>query len=309
MSSSVQAHGRGFLHSTSWLGFLLAGLCVSGQTPAPATAPPGAPVSAPVHLTAVQDRERLLGLLGLKDADMRHPPAGDPRAADATNYDEAKANVYPKLPDALLLKNGQRVTSPQIWFEQRRPEIVADYEREILGRAPANLPAVEWRVANIRSERSGGVDVIVKRLSGRVDNSSFPQIPVVIDLILVTPEKAPGPVPVIMELAFDKEFQRIAAGQIAETVSGGAPGYGVNWQAVLDKGWGFAVLSPTSFQADDGSGLTEGIIGLMNKGRPRSVEDWGTLRAWAWGASRAMDYFETDRAVDARQVGLAGHSR
>jgi hypothetical protein len=112
-----------------------------------------------------------------------------------------------------------------------------------------------------------------------------------------------------MELAFDKEFQRIVAGQMAETVSGGAPGYGVNWQAVLDKGWGFAVLSPTSFQADDGSGLTEGIIGLMNKGRPRSVDDWGTLSAWAWGASRAMDYFETDRAVDARQVGLAGHSR
>jgi hypothetical protein len=132
---------------------------------------------------------------------------------------------------------------------------------------------------------------------------------VAIDLIVVTPAKAPGPVPVMMELAFDKEFQRIASGQIAETVSGGAPGYGINWQPVLDKGWGFAVLSPTSFQADDGSGLTEGIIGLMNKGKPRAVEDWGALRAWAWGASRAMDYLETDQAVDARQVGLAGHSR
>ena len=74
----------------------------------------------------------------------------DPKAADATNYDESKANIYPKLPDALLLKNGQRVTSPEVWFDQRRPEIVADYEREILGRAPANLPAVEWKVANIQ---------------------------------------------------------------------------------------------------------------------------------------------------------------
>src|SRR6202011_4889235 len=106
------------------------------------------------------------------------------------------------------------------------------------------------------------------RLTGHVDNASYPQISVNIDLILVTPAKAPGPVPIIMELAFDKEFQRITSGQASETVSGGAPGYGVNWQPVLDKGWGFAVLSPTSFQADDGAGLTEGIIGLMNKGQP-----------------------------------------
>jgi hypothetical protein len=153
------------------------------------------------------------------------------------------------------------------------------------------------------------VNVIVKRLLGRVDNSGYPQIAVNIDLILVTPEKAPGPVPVIMELAFDKEFERVAGGHISETVTGGAPGYGVNWQPVLDKGWGFAVLSPTSFQADDGSGLTEGIVGLVNKGQPRAADAWGALRAWAWGASRAMDYLETDAAVDPRQVGLAGHSR
>jgi hypothetical protein len=153
------------------------------------------------------------------------------------------------------------------------------------------------------------VDVIAKRLSGHVDNTAYPQISVNIDLVVVTPAKAPGPVPVIMELAFSPEFERIASGHLAEIVSGGAPGYGVNWQPVLDKGWGFAVLSPISFQADDGSGLTEGIIGLMNKGQPRTPDDWGTLRAWSWGASRAMDYFETDRAVDAQQVGIAGHSR
>jgi hypothetical protein len=263
----------------------------------------------PTHLSAAEDRQRLLGLLGLKDSAMRHAPATNPKAADATNYDESKANQYPSLPDPLLLKNGRRVTSPEMWFEQRRPEIVADFEREILGKAPANLPAVQWKAANIRPDRCGNVDVIVKRLTGRVDNSIYPQISVAIDLIVVTPAKAHGPVPVLMELAFDKEFERIASGRISETVTGAAPGYGVNWQPVLDKGWGFAVLAPTSFQADDGSGLTEGIIGLMNKGQPRSPDDWGALRAWAWGASRAMDYLESDPAVDARQVGLAGHSR
>ena len=274
---------------------------------------PGAAASsaapAPLHLTAAGDRARMLALLGLKDTDMRRPSAGDAKSPNATNYDEAKANVYPNLPDPLLLNNGERVTNPEMWFNRRRPEIVAGFEREVLGRAPANLPAVQWKAANIRPDRCGNVDVIIKRLTGRVDNSSYPQISVAIDMVLVTPAKAPGPVPVVMELAFDKEFQRIAGGQITENVSGSAPAYGINWQTVLDKGWGFAVLSPTSFQADDGSGLTEGVIGLVNKGQPRGLDDWGTLRAWAWGASRAMDYFETDPAVDPRQVGLAGHSR
>ncbi len=269
----------------------------------------GSGTGAPVHLSAAEDRERLLRLLGLNDADMRPTPATGAHQPGATNYDESKANVYPNLPDPLLLKNGQRVTTPEMWFDQRRPEIVADFEREILGRAPENLPQVHWEVTSTNPGRCGGVDVIMKRLAGHVDNSIDPQISVNIALVLVTPAKAQGPVPVIMELAFDKEFQRINVGQISETVSGGAPGYGINWQTVLDNGWGFAVLSPTSYQADDGAGLTEGIIGLMNKGQPRSLDDWGALRAWAWGASRAMDYFETDRAVDARQVGIAGHSR
>ena len=80
-------------------------------------------------------------------------------------------------------------------------------------------------------------------------------------------------------------------------------------QQVLAKGWGYANLSTSSVQADNGAGLCRGIIGLVNKGQPRKPDDWGALRAWAWGASRALDYFETDKAVDAKQVGLEGHSR
>ena len=80
-------------------------------------------------------------------------------------------------------------------------------------------------------------------------------------------------------------------------------------QQILARGWGYALLNAGSIQADSGEGLTLGIIGLVNKGQPRKVEDWGVLRAWAWGASRALDYFETDQAVNARRVALEGHSR
>jgi hypothetical protein len=85
---------------------------------------------------------------------------------------------------------------------------------------------------------------------------------------------------------------------------------GPTWQQqVLSRGWGYAQLVPSSIQADNGAGLSKGIIGLVNKGQPRKLDDWGALRAWAWGASRALDYFESDKAVDAKRVGIEGHSR
>jgi len=143
-----------------------------------------------------------------------------------------------------------------------------------------------------------------------VDNSAYPKIAVTIELTLTTPANASGPVPVIMELGFSREFMAAIARSIPEMMPGGPGNEGPTWQQqVLARGWGYAVLSPTSFQADNGAGLRDGIIGLVNKGQPRKLDDWGTLRAWAWGASRALDYFETDKAVDARQVGLEGHSR
>ncbi|HEY6487547.1 MAG TPA: hypothetical protein VIY99_00355 [Terracidiphilus sp.] len=270
---------------------------------------PAAAVPAPVHLTATEDRERLLGLLGLKDAEMRPRPSGDAKAPNATNYDEGKANVYPNLPDPLVLKNGQRITTANQWWFERRPEIVADYEREILGKAPAYLPKVTWEVTQTRPGKYGEFDVVTKHLVGHVDNSIDSQISVNIAMVLTTPAHASGPVPVIMELAFDPDFKDALGMPASEVMPGGSGHYGVEWEPLLKRGWGFAVLSPTSFQADDGSGLTEGIIGLMNKGQPRGLNDWGALRAWAWGASRALDYLETDKAVDANQVGLEGHSR
>jgi hypothetical protein len=89
-----------------------------------------------------------------------------------------------------------------------------------------------------------------------------------------------------------------------------AAGASPSWQQqVLAKGWGCAIFTPVSVQPDNGAGLSEGIIGLCNHGQPRKPDDWGALRAWAWGASRAMDYFESDGRVDARRVGIEGHSR
>jgi hypothetical protein len=113
-----------------------------------------------------------------------------------------------------------------------------------------------------------------------------------------------------MELAFARDYEAALAGKPPSAWGGATADGSAPWQQqVLARGWGYAILSPTSFQADDGAGLTEGIIGLMNKGQPRSLDDWGAMRAWGWGAGRLLDYLATLPAVDAKHVALMGHSR
>lgn len=247
------------------------------------------PVSSPVRLTAEQDHRRMMQLLQIDS--LRPGPSGDPNAPNAANSDESKACPYTSLPDPLVLKSGKKVTTADMWRRLRRPEIVADFDREVYGCVPAHTPKVNWEVLYNYKENRGGIVTIIKQLVGHVDNSSYPAVTVDIDLTLCTPAGAGGPVPVIMEFGFGR--RRLEDWQ----------------QQVLAKGWGYAIIYPTSIQADNGAGLTEGIIGLVNKGQPRKPDDWGALRAWAWGASRALDYFETDSAVDAKQVGIEGLSR
>lgn len=252
-------------------------------------------------VTAV-DYQNMLQQLGINS--IRQGANGnDPKAPNAANYDEAKANPYPNLPDPLLLKNGKKVTSDRIWWKKRRPEIVEDFDREVYGRMPAGTPAVKWELSANKADSVGKFKVVTKTLVGHVDNSAFPAIPVDIKLTLTTPFETDGPVPVIMEFGFmfPPGFRMPATPSRSNE-----PG----WQEqLIAKGWGYAILSPASIQADNGAGLTQGIIGLMNKGQNRKPDDWGSLRAWAWGAGRALDYFETDKAVDAKKVGIEGHSR
>src|SRR6266568_1980700 len=107
------------------------------QTPSP---------PAPVQLTAAQDHERLLGLLHIKE--LRPGPRPSGGGPVFTNYDESKANPWPKLPDPLVLDNGKPVRDAKTWWTKRRPQIVELFDREVLGRVPANAPAVHWQVVS-----------------------------------------------------------------------------------------------------------------------------------------------------------------
>lgn len=268
-----------------------------------------ASAAGPVRLTSEQDHNRIMDLLHITT--LRRGPDGDPSSPRAANFDESKVDSNLPLPDPLLLRNGTRVTSAAAWWKSRRPEIVAAFDAEIYGRVPANVPTVAWRIATEAHEQVGDVPVTAREITGHLDNSAYPAIDVNIQLTLVTPAKARGPVPVMMELGLSAAAIAALRQRFTPEQWATFQGTGPDWrQQLLARGWGYAILIPTSIQADNGEGLTAGVIGLTNKGQPRSRPDeWGALRAWAWGASRAMDYFETDKAVDSRQVGIEGLSR
>ncbi len=284
-----------------------------------------------VTFTTQEDHREMQKQLGI--AKLRPGPSGNPSDPNAANTDESKANPYPDLPDVMTLKNGDKVTTPEMWWKQRRPEIVEDFERDVIGRIPANVPGVKWEVRETREGKSGDASTIEKHLIGVVENSACPEIQVQISMSLVVPKNAKEPVPVLMMFG-STPFDPLPPWLAGRRGAGGPPGPTRESQ-LIEAGWGVAMLNPTSVQDDAGGvrppgpggpgpsnnsnnsnnqvkrggGLTRGIIGLTNLGQPRKPDDWGSLRAWAWGASRGLDYLQTEPGVNAKRVGIEGVSR
>jgi len=364
--SRLAQHGRVAVIGMSWRGFLAVSLlCATGTAGAQFGAEPQKQLPPPaVNWTADQDHKNMMEQLGIKA--LRPGPSGNESDPNHANYDPEKANPYPNLPEVLTLKNGQKVTTPEMWWKQRRPQIVEDMDREVYGRVPKDVPKVTWTAKVTDREFVGRTPVIAKHLIGHVDNSSYPLIDVNIDMVLVTPANARGPVPVLMmfgrptlpapaqpsaddlarlndalrvllaksDPSIQELLQKYPAYEPIAAQGGGNPfGFGgggaraaapapagpagVNGtsndppttQQLIADGWGYVTINPASIQADNGAGITRGIIGLVNKGQPRKPDQWGALRAWAWGAGRALDYLETDPTVDAKHVGIEGVSR
>jgi hypothetical protein len=211
--------------------------------------------------------------------------------------DEATSNPFKdSMPALLTFKDGTKVTTAAQW-PRRRAEIVEDFEREVYGRIPNNVPKVNWEVTATTDGESGGIGTVTKTLAGRVDNSAFPQITVTIQASFTVPKQRAGRVPIILQFGGGFGF--------------GGGGGAASWtQQALNKGWGYGTINPNSIQADSNR-LREGIIGLTNKGQPRKPADLGALRAWGWGVSCVIDYFEAhaDAGVDPAKVCITGVSR
>ena len=292
-----------------------------------------------------KNQKSMMSQLGITA--LRPGPSGNESAPNHANYDESPANPCPELPDLMTTKSGKKIKDAKTWREKKRPEIIEDFEREVYGRLPKNIPDVKWTVKIIDKEIVNRIPVIAKQLIGHVDNSEYPLINVDIHMMLVVPTNVKGPVPVLMMFGRpsfpapaqpSKEDMEILNNSFKEMMIKNDP----KTKAIFDKypayspitrlpepnffapppegdlpsteqllaaGWGYVTIDPASIQADNSAGLTSGIIGLVNKGQPRKPDDWGALRAWSWGAARGLDYLETDELVDAKKVGIEGVSR
>jgi hypothetical protein len=248
------------------------------------------------------DMMRQLGITTIRPGANGRATAGEPNAA---NYDPAKANPYPDWPDVLTLKSGRKVTTADQWWKERRPEIAADFEREVYGAIPAGVPKVTWAVTETVETTVGGQPIVARRLVGTADNSAHPAITVAIKMAVVLPAKAKGPVPVLIMFGWGN----MPGDPVFRFPGLPEPSAPPSTDQLIAAGWGYVSLATSSIQADNGAGLTEGIIGLTNKGKRRTPEQWGSLRAWSWGAARALDYLETLPGVDAKRVGIEGVSR
>jgi hypothetical protein len=269
---------------------LIAGLFA----PAPASAQfPKGPGKLPDFIPAgYDDYKNMLDQLGIKKV----RPGRNPRNGDTSA--EATANPWKdSLPDLMTFKDGTKVTAADQW-PKRRAEIVEDFEREVYGRIPKNVPKVKWEVTKTDEGTSGGTPTVTKTLVGTVDNSAFPKITVAIRASFTVPKDAKGKVPIIVQ--FGGGFGGF-----------GPKGKGPSWtDQAIAKGWAHGSINPNSIQPDSNR-LREGIVGLTNKGEPRKPDDWGALRAWGWGVSKLIDYFEAnpDSGVDPVKVCITGVSR
>ncbi len=313
------------------IGALTAGIALSAQQPA--ATPPAAPQG---QAAPAAGRSNNLG----SDAN------GNPlrlafKTNHVSNYDESKVKPY-TLPDPLVMVDGKPVRDARAW-RARRAEILRMYETDIYGRIPANTPKVTWQVAETDPQAREGAS-IRKRIVGTIgEGADAPKI----NLTLHTPAQAKGAVPIILLVNFGGGTPQPpatppAAAPAATTppaatppataappaAAGATPAAGAPPAAagrgrggppsdppvaaeILARGWGYATVGYNDIQPDRANAWTQGVIGrtLAAGAEQPAADEWGTISAWSWGISRIIDYLETDRAVNARQIAVQGHSR
>jgi hypothetical protein len=253
---------------------------------------------------------------------MASPASAQP---EGFNYDEAKVPQY-TLPDPLITSQGERVTSAEMWNATRRPEIVKLFESQVYGRSPGKPPDLVFETFSIDDKALGGKAVrkqVSVLFTGKKDGPKM-------DILIYLPPGASGPVPLFVGLNFqgnhsihadpginlspnwmrERNDGTVADHRATEKARGAAAS---RWpvEKILARGYGLATIYYGDIDPDFDDGFENGVHPLFYKsGQSKpAADEWGTIAAWAWGLSRAMDYFEADQSIDQRRVALMGHSR
>jgi len=241
----------------------------------------------------------------LPKADANGNPIRRAATGHVSNYDETKVGTY-TLPDPLVLANGKPVRDAKTWFDVRRPELLKLYDTEIYGAVPANAPNATAKVIETDTNALGG-SAIHKDVAIQFGKGA--DAPVA-HLHMYLPSNATKPVPILLHMVF---FSNPPFGDTTTNTAGAARRFseGGPLTNIFAHGYGYATFRYTDIQPDNSNTFRSGVIALTLKpGETQPARDqWGTISAWAWGASRMLDYLETDKAVDAKHVALIGHSR
>jgi hypothetical protein len=282
-------------------------MVVTAQQPAPqGTMPPPVGQAAP-PATTTQTPAAGAG----RSTNLGSDPNGNPlrlalKTGHVSNYDETKTGTY-TLPDPLVTSGGRPVRDANAW-RQRRAEILGLYEANIYGRIPPTAPKVTWQVAETDPKARDGAAARKKIVGAVGPNADGPRITVT----LTTPANANKSVPVILLVNF--------GGGPPPPPGTAARGPGFNAHAdpaladdILGRGWGYATVGYADIQPDRATTAGDAVMALAAAGRPAGTaappDVWGTIAVWSWGVSRIIDYFETDKTVDAKRIAIFGHSR
>lgn len=239
-----------------------------------------------------------------------------------SNYDEAKVGAY-VLPDPLVLQNGKPVRDAASWTNQRRPEILRLYQNEIYGRVPPTAPKVRFEVIESGTPVLDGTATrkhVVMHFGAAADGPKA-------NVVIYLPAKATAPVPLLFQLVFFGGLPSAnptpapASATATAAAAAGAKADAAKTPPrpretgpiadILALGYGYATLRYTEIEGDRADTNLSGVrkLALAAGQEKPAADEWGTIAAWSWGASRVLDYLETDRAIDARRVSLIGHSR
>ena len=238
------------------------------------------------------------------------------------NYDESKIPNY-TLPDPLTLADGQKVTDAKTWREKRRPEILDLFAGQMYGRSPGRPSNMSVDVGK-RVPALGGKATRKQVSIFFSGNRQGPKM----DLLIYLPNQTNGPVPMFLGLNFSgnaaiandpevpltKSWMRnskesgITNNRATEKTRGTEAS---RWQVekVLARGYALGTIYYGDIDPDFDDGFTNGVHGIYDKPAQRGPESWGSISAWAWGLSRALDYLEKDKDIDAKHVAVLGHSR
>ncbi len=240
----------------------------------------------------------------------------DEVAGIPVNYTEAKAEGY-SLPPVLRLENGKPVKDAKTWIEKRRPELVRLFERYQFGRAPEPAAGIRFE----KFEEGSAFGGIAKRKQVTIRFSSKDDGPQA-DLLVYTPAKAKGPVPLLLHVSFTANSNTVEDPEVREgsiwtrehkraPASTGRRFGTLPVERFIEKGLGVATIYYGDIDPDFDGGVPYGVRSLyLKEGQQAPADDeWGAIAAWGWGLSRALDYFETADDVDGSRVALLGVSR